>query len=706
MVELEAEGSVGIPLWSSTGEAAGILWVIYREPITEVGPVESTLTIFAHQLSAVLQRKEYDAAFKSLNSQFRAMFEQTGVGVVKVEVPTSRLLLANDAFCRILGISQSDVGKLTCMDLTHPAHLESGQRLHQQLVAGEIRDFTIEKRYVRPDGREVWANVTVSPMWKPGDPPTECISVIEDITERKAAEAALRESESLFRSLAKLAPIGVFLADSKGRCTWSNDQCDQLMGRPRDAIIGQGWINAVHVDDRVRVREAFARTVKTGVPFREEYRIARPDGLCIWVLDHMTRLKTDAPDDEERYLGTLVDLTEAKENEARRIELEQRFRQAQKMEAIGRLAGGVAHDFNNLLSVIVGHSELLLEDVHEDSEFRESLHEIRHAAERGENLTRQLLTFSRKRVIKPERIDVPETVERVEQMLRRLIGEDIALTTGSDANIPTIEASPGQLEQVLINLAVNARDAMPSGGRLLIETDLSRLPDPLQQLHPETSAQPLVHVCVSDSGIGMDSATKALIFEPFFTTKDGLNGTGLGLTTVYGIVKQAGGFVDVETSPGVGTTVHLYFPACSSPATPRKERRAAPDRTAARTNGETVLVVEDEEGVRRLTRNVLERGGFRVLTAADPLEARKLCENSGETIHVLLSDVVMPYMSGPELAEWFAVERPETRVLFMSGYTDDAITQRGLPEGVELLPKPFEPQRLLERVRELVESDS
>jgi two-component system, cell cycle sensor histidine kinase and response regulator CckA len=376
--------------------------------------------------------------------------------------------------------------------------------------------------------------------------------------------------------------------------------------------------------------------------------------------------------------------------------LEEQYRQAQKMEAVGLLAGGVAHDFNNLLTVIQGFCSLVIEGTPAESPFGPDLLEIQYAANRAAALTQQLLAFSRKQKMEPRVLDLRDSLRSVGPMLRRLIPEDVAVATKGEPN-GRVRADPGQVEQVLVNLAVNARDAMPRGGTLLFHVADADLPDPNGGHRADVPAGRYVWLAVSDTGIGMDEAITARIFEPFFTTKPTGQGTGLGLSTVYGIVKQSGGHVSVESHPGRGTTFNIYLPRVDEPV----ERCDGPVPSAFGRGTETVLVAEDEESVRRLIVRVLEAASYRVLPASTPLEALEIAENLAGPIHMLLSDVVMPHMTGPELAERIVAIRPNVRVIYMSGYTDTALVGRSaLRQDVQLIKKPFAPDLLVRKVRE------
>ena len=394
-------------------------------------------------------------------------------------------------------------------------------------------------------------------------------------------------------------------------------------------------------------------------------------------------------------LAVLMDITG-------RRQLEEQLRQAQKMEAVGMLAGGVAHDFNNLLTIITGYSQLVLSHLAPDDPHRHSLEQIMKAGERAAGLTKQLLAFSRRQVLQPKVLDLNTLVTGLGAMLQRLIGEDIELRKDLAADLGSVNADPGQMEQVLMNLVVNSRDAMPKGGVLTIETANVELDEHYASRHIAVKPGPHILLAVSDTGSGMDAATQARLFEPFFTTKSAGQGTGLGLSTVFGIIKQSGGSLDVYSEPSHGTTIKVYLPRIDHPVSVEAE---AAKKTVAR-GTETVLVVEDDEMVRTLVRETLEREGYNTIDAPGPMEAKRVSEGHKGAIHLLITDVVMPKLNGRDLAEQLMKRRPEMKVLYMSGYTDNAVVATGILEQKNLffLQKPFTPAALIEKVREVLES--
>jgi nitrogen-specific signal transduction histidine kinase/CheY-like chemotaxis protein len=383
-------------------------------------------------------------------------------------------------------------------------------------------------------------------------------------------------------------------------------------------------------------------------------------------------------------------------------QLTEQLLQSQKLEAVGRLAGGIAHDFNNFLTAIIGYADLSLRRMLPDDPLRRNLSEIKRASDRAASLTRQLLAFSRKQVMQPKVIDLNSVITEIEKMLRRMIGEDVELRTVLQSELGSVKADPGQIEQVIMNLALNARDAMPTGGKLTIETADTYLDEAYARQHVMVEPGSYVMLAVSDTGTGMDALTREHIFEPFFTTKEVGKGTGLGLSTVYGIVKQSGGNIWVYSEIGSGTAFKIYLPRVPDNA---EEYKRLPTLRDLPTGTETILIVEDEEMVRKLARSVLETSGYKVIEAACGADARVIGERNDEEIHLLLTDVVMPELSGREVANLLLTRHPEMRILYMSGYADDAIIRHGvLDEGTNFIQKPFSPHALALKVREVLDA--
>jgi two-component system, cell cycle sensor histidine kinase and response regulator CckA len=428
-----------------------------------------------------------------------------------------------------------------------------------------------------------------------------------------------------------------------------------------------------------------------GLPFQAEFRIKRKDGREIWLND--TAVVIQGSDSHPVMEGIIVDITDRKH-------LETQLQQSRKMEAVGRLAGGIAHDFNNLLTIITGYTDLALSRPSVPIELRADIERIENAAARAAALVRQLLAFSRKQVLQPKTLDLNSIVVNLDKLLRRLMDDNIEMTTAVQENVGQVKADPAQIEQVIMNLVVNARDAMPQGGRILIETANVDLDSAYADDHATVKPGRYVMLAVSDTGVGMDRETVAHIFEPFYTTKESGRGTGLGLSTVYGIVKQSGGYIWVYSEPAKGSTFKVYLPRIEEPA----EEMATPQlQLNSQRGSETILLVEDEEAVRDLIQTVLSEQGYDVIPSRDPQHALQIAETFTHEIHLLLTDVVMPGMGGRELATRVSTCRRGIRVLFMSGYTDNVITSGGMLEkGITFLQKPFSPAQLVQKVRDVL----
>jgi len=513
-----------------------------------------------------------------------------------------------------------------------------------------------------------------------------------EIAERKVAEEQLRMSEEQFRLIAENIADLIAVLDLEGKRLYNSPSYKEILGDPA-ALLGSVSFNEIHPDDRERIRKIFQETVRTGHGQRTEYRFLLRDGSVRYIESQGSVI----PDEKGKPVKVVVvsrDVTE-------RNHLDERLRQAEKMEAVGQLAGGVAHDFNNLLTIINGYGDILLEQLSPEDKQRGHVMEILSAGNRAANLTRQLLAFSRRQALLPVVLDLNAVVQNLDKMLRRLIGEDIGLVTLASEGLWNVKADPGQMEQVIMNLAVNARDAMPQGGKLTIETANVYLDQNYAEAHPNVNPGSHVMLAVSDTGVGMDSQTQARIFEPFFTTKGPAQGTGLGLSTVFGIVKQSGGHIWVYSELGVGTTFKVYLPRVEEPLLHAEPVIA---QTDLRQGSETVLVVEDEEAVRMLVCRVLESNGYRVLEARHGAEALVICDEHKEPIHMLMTDVIMPEMNGRELAERVSAQRPEMKILYISGYTDNAILRHGVLEpGTNFLQKPFTPNTLVRKVRAVLD---
>jgi PAS domain S-box-containing protein len=523
---------------------------------------------------------------------------------------------------------------------------------------------------------------------------TACIG--HDISARKEAEKARVDAENKYQTLVEQVAAISYIAELgvKGQWHYISPQVEAITGYSQDDWLASSrdWMRHIPQEDHAVIEAAEEASVR-GERFQAEYRIVRKDGAVIWVSD--TAVVVSGSDSHPVMEGIIVDITERKL-------LENQLQQSRRMEAVGRLAGGIAHDFNNLLTIIKGYAELAEQRTGMQPDLRADIQQIENAAERASTLIRQLLAFSRRQVLQPKVIDLNAIVLGLDKLLGRLMGEHIEMVTRCGANVGHVKADPAQIEQVIMNLVVNARDAMPKGGRLTVETLNVELDSTYARDHVSVKPGSYVMLAVSDSGIGMSPETVAHIFEPFYTTKGSGQGTGLGLSTVYGIVKQSGGYIWVYSEPGKGSTFKVYLPRVLAQVEAKPEAAELP---AAGKGSETILLVEDEEAVRELASRILSAKGYSVVAARSTKEAEQFAEKRGAKIHLLLTDIIMPGTSGRELAQRITARHPGTRVLYMSGYTDNVLAQGGVLEaGLSFLQKPFTPGALVQKVRDVLDS--
>ena len=541
------------------------------------------------------------------------------------------------------------------------------------------------------DGKGLPVEMAITAMTDGG-----VVLVSRDLTERMRAEQAQAEAESKYQMIVERVAAISYIAElgMGGRWNYVSPQIETILGYTQEEWLAdsKNWTRFVHPDDHAAVQDAEEACVK-GLAFQAEYRVTRKDGRVIWVSD--SAVVVQGAEGYPVMEGIIVDITERKQ-------LEGQLQQSRRMEAVGRLAGGIAHDFNNLLTIIKGYTELAVQRKDVPAPVRADIEHIEDASERAAGLVRQLLAFSRKQAWQPKNLDLNGIVLGLEKLLRRLIGEDIEMKTVVSAGLGTIKADPAQVEQVLMNLVVNARDAMPKGGKMIVETSNVDLDKTYASEHVSVKPGSYVMLAVSDSGTGMNPETIAHIFEPFFTTKGGTKGTGLGLATVYGIVKQSGGYIWVYSEPGKGSTFKVYFPRVDERAD--KDSRTTREAGAKR-GSETILLVEDDDAVRELAEVILVAQGYKVICANGPKRAEEIAAERLREIDLVLTDVIMPTMSGRELVRKLSARNSKMRVLYMSGYTDNVIAQGGvLEEGLAFLQKPFTPRALAQKVREVLDA--
>ncbi|MFZ5448263.1 MAG: PAS domain S-box protein [Thermodesulfobacteriota bacterium] len=764
--------------------------------------------------------KRAEQAVRESEARLRAIFEYAPVGITMVD-SAGRFLQTNPTYQEIVGFSAEELQEMTWQQLTPPEDLPRNLELQAELLAGQRQTYSLEKRYLRKDGKIVWVSIMLSRLLSAqGDP--RVVGTTIDITARKLAEEALRESEQRFRDITENAMEWIWEVDAQGKYTYSSPVVEKLLGYKPEEVLGshyydffspdqreelknaaiellatkqpfrnflnpnlhkngetvmlstsgipvlddrgnlvgyrgsdmditaqkqaeealreseqrfrlmaetiqdvlwiaappniskiiyvspryeavwgrtteelyqspQSFLEYLHPDDRERVRSEILAYHAGRNPWSIEYRIIKPDGSVRWIQDRGFPVQNDQGN-VILYTGVATDITERKV-------LEQQLLLSQKMEAVGRLAGGIAHDFNNLLMAIAGYGELMQAKVLKDDPLYRYLEDILKATDRAAALTGQLLTFSRKQIVYRQLVDLNQLVLEMDSMLRRLIQEDIEMKIITAPSLGAVEADPGSLNQIIMNLVINARDAMPCGGSIILKTAEVEFDTSRQTKSGMAPPGRYVVLEVSDSGIGMDETIQAHIFEPFFTTKETGKGTGLGLSTVYGIVKQSKGFIDLDSEPGQGSTFTIYLPRLNAVAAPPKML----SKPAKLLGNETILLVEDEEVLRALLAKFLRVHGYKVLEARHGGEALLLCEQHQGPIHLMVTDVVMPQMSGRVLADRLFPLRPEMKVLYMSGYTEDEIVQRGVADlSIAFIQKPFKPVDLARQVHALL----
>ncbi len=602
---------------------------------------------------------------------------------------------------RLTGYAPEELisGAAKWKDLIHPDDLDSVKQAFREAAYGRLRVLRVEYRIMHKEGGIRWLEDRRQLVYDPDGNFAYVDGLLLDITDHKRSEEELRSTYEKLQALVEASPLAILALDPEGKVRMWNKAAERMTGWTEGEAIGlplpivprekTGEFHAIL--GRARGGESLS-----GVEVRRQKKDGSPIDISIW-----TSPLRDRRGEVTAIMAVLADVSERRQMEEALRSSEEQLRQSQKMEAIGLLAGGIAHDFNNLLTAIRGYSDLLLQRLDGGSHMRRDVEEIRKAGERAASLTRQLLAFSRKQVLQPKVLDLNAVVAGMDDMLRRLIGEDVDLVAVLKPGLWSVRADPGQLEQVVMNLAVNARDAMPRGGKVTIETANVELDGTYVRRHAVVSPGPYVMMAISDTGAGMNEETKNRLFEPFFTTKEKGKGTGLGLSTVYGIVKQSGGYIWAYSEIGKGTAFKVYFPRYRGDGL---ETRDAGSLASAPPGRETVLVVEDEAAVRALIRDILEGSGYTVLTASDGEDAQKVGRCHKAPIHLIVTDVVMPKMGGREAAQSLVPHLPGVKVLYMSGYTNEAIVRHGvLDPGIPFLEKPFTPDALLRKVRRVLE---
>ena len=642
-----------------------------------------------------------EASLRASEALFRSMVETSPLGIAIVN-DQSQYTYINKEFCRISGYAEKDI---LGADFFFVLAEESKQLAIDRYVRrqrGESVPDRYEVTFIKKDRTRRIAEVQ-STVFIDADQRANSLLQVYDITDRKQAEDALKESEKKYRALVENAGEAIFVAQD-GKLKFTNPRTETLTGYSGETLKTRSFVEFIHPDDRAMVLERHTRRMQgEELPPQYAFRIVTAGQNVRWVELNVVAIEWDgAP----ATLNFVTDITERKKAEAEKEKVQELLNQSQKMESIGRLAGGVAHDFNNMLGVIIGQADLAIEKMakpdHPDPAHPlfSSIAEIQRAAVRAAELTRQLLAFARKQTISPKQLLLNDTVGSMISMLRRLIGEDIHLIWKPGAHLWPVKMDPAQVDQILANLCVNARDAINGVGKILIRTANISVDHAFCTRHPDGVPGDYVRLSVEDDGCGMDTEIREKLFEPFFTTKAMGEGTGLGLSMIYGIIRQNNGFIGVASIPGKGTVFDIYLPRDTGPPVPDPEigRRTTSGGT------ETILVVEDEAAILEMVRDMLENMGYQVLTANTPARALDIGTAHPDKISLLMTDVIMPEMNGKDLARRLTAAHPGLKTLFMSGYTANVIAHHGiLEENVAFIQKPFSMNELAKRVRDVLD---
>jgi PAS domain S-box-containing protein len=664
----------------------------YEARILASGPEECLAIV-----RDITERKRSERALRMAESELRRVMDSVSDCIWSAEIDSAGQWIPRYSSPVIERIAKRPLesfgaGRSQWLSLVHPEDRPRVESASKRLLSGHSVREDQEYRILWPDGAVRWVRDSVN-ISRTEQGRLRLDGVIADITSHRLADEALRQASEALQAVIQASPLAIYALDLDGNVKSWNPAAERIFGWSEQEVLN-GRLPFLSEEELRGFYGRLERRKRGDTASALEVCRPRKDGslieLSIW-----SAVLRDASGAVSGWMNVAANVTERKF-------LEEQFRQSQKMEAVGRLAGGVAHDINNLLTVITGYGHMLLEELESKPALRVNVEEILKAVERGSALTNQLLAFSRRQVAQLRLVDLNALVLEMENMLRRVIGEDVELATALSPELGKVKADPSQIQQVIMNLVVNARDAMPSGGKITIETANVVLDEEYARTHPTAVPGSYVMLAVSDTGSGIDAAARRHLFEPFFTTKEPGKGTGLGLSTVYGIVKQSDGEIAVSSTPGQGSTFRIYLPRCEETTQPVP----APAEELGPIRGtETILVVEDEPGVRRLVRENLEAQGYAILDAATPEEGLGVCQEYVGVIHLLLTDVIMPQMSGRELAERVASFRPGVKVLFMSGYTEDEILRdTALGPGLAYLQKPFTPSALARKIREVLEA--
>ncbi len=648
----------------------------------------------------ITEAKQADQALRESEEKYRAVFDNAGIAITVVDRDSRKLTQANPALVKMLGYSGEELRQLTHLDITHPEDREITKQHVDRVMEGALDSFDLEKRYIKKDGSIIWGHLSVSTIRDAEGNPGAAVGMIADIAERKKAEDAVRKSEEMLELTLQAADVGLWDWNLKtGWAVW-NERATRMLGHLPGEVQPnlRAWKSLVHPEDWPHVSEVLNSHLAGRLPLLEvEYRLRCKSGAWKWILGRGKVVEYDEHGKPSRMIGTNLDITERKCAELEKADLREQLIQSQKMESIGTLAGGIAHDFNNLLTVILGFSELIISEKEKGDQEYEDLTKVIHAARTAGDMVQQILAFSRKTETKLRPINLNKEVGQLKKMLSRLIPKTIVVEISLDSGLPTVNADPAQIEQILMNLTVNSRDSMPNGGRLLIKTQTVMLDEKYCRLHLEASQGRHALLVVTDTGVGIDRTTMDRIFEPFYTTKKPGQGTGLGLAMVYGIVKSHGGHIICESELGSGTTFKIYLPAHQAEG----EADVTVSSQFSALGAGTILLVDDEEFVRALGQRILEKAGYTVITATNGQEAVELYKDKGNHISLVILDLIMPVMDGNQCITEILRLDPRARVLIASGYSPDGIVRETLEGGAKgFVRKPYNVKQLLKTVRD------
>ena len=676
-----------------------VVWVVVDVQLLR--DERGTPHFFVMHLQDVTEQKQAADVLRESEERFRVAFDNAPTGMSIIGTDGS-YIAANPRLCAMFGYTREEFLHDTIKLVTHPDDVERSNEWIRKKIRGEPCEDDFEKRFIHKDGHIVWGLVRAEWIHNRDGTNRMAVSHILDITRRKLAEDALVENQRQLREALDVALLGHWSLDIANGLLHCGDGIHRILGLEPDAsasLFLDCFLSLIHPEDRTFFETALHVAITEGTHFDQVSRFQLPNETLKYVRI-VGRKESRNAESSARIVGILQDVTGLKQAEAERAQLEAQLQRAQKMEALGHLTGGIAHDFNNLLTAIGGNASLALMDCAPESRTANHLAEITMAVESAANLTRQLLTFSRQQVIAPKVLILNDIVVRVRNMLQRLLGEDLTLVTRLEPNLKRVRIDAGQAEQILINLAVNARDAMPNGGKLTIESNNVELDANYCRDHAHATPGQYVMLAVSDNGTGMSPETKTNIFVPFFTTKEHGRGTGLGLSIVYGAVRQNDGIIDVYSELGHGTTFKIYLPCVDAPI-----ESLQPKSLKARLSGrETIVLVEDDSMVRAVALRALTSHGYQVHSYPSGDAALADLPNLTQGFDLIVTDVVMPGMNGRELVEHVRERIPQVKALFTSGYTEHVISHHGILDNeIEFLPKPYTVNSLLQRVRTVLE---